>query len=122
MTLTTRKMSDKHEDWLADLLEGRKAKGSGNQWHNPADGRHNSRHQEFAFAWDGKSTLAKSASISLAMWEKIREQALPERPMVPVRFYRNERLDVALDLVVVDARDFAELLEAANAHYATGGQ
>lgn len=122
MTLTTRKMSDKHEDFLADILGGRKSKGSGNQWHNPADGRHNSHHQMFAFAWDGKSTLAKSASISLTMWEKIREQALPERPMVPLRFYRNESLSVALDLIVVDARDFAELLDAANAYYAKGEQ
>lgn len=114
MPFTTRKMSDAHEDHLVEVLGGRKTKGSGNQWRDPADGRHSVHEQEFAFGWDGKSTLAKSLSISLAMWEKIREQASPLRPMIPLRFYRTERLAVSLDLVVISLEDFTELLEAAN--------
>lgn len=111
--LTTRKMSDAHEAWVADLLGGKTSPGSGNQWRAPADGRQSSHGRSWAFAWDCKSTLAKSASVSLSMWEKIKEQASPQRPMVPLRFYDNEKLEVALDIVVLDARDFAEILEAA---------
>ena len=116
MALTTRKMSDAHEDWVVDLLGGRKSKNSGSQWHAQADGRQSSYENAYAFSWDCKGTLAKSASVSLAMWEKIRRQASPERPMVPLRFYANEKLDVLLDLVVVDAHDFAEILADANAY------
>lgn len=113
--LTTRKMSDAHETWLSSLLEGRMTKGSGNQWHNPMDGRHSSMHQHYAFAWDGKSTLGKSIGVSLNMWEKAREQASPEMPLLPLRFYATERLDVALDLVVLKATTFADILADANA-------
>lgn len=118
MSLTTRKMSDAHEDWLVGVLGGRKTKGSGNQWHNPMDGRHSSMHQHYAFAWDGKATLAKSTSVSLAMWEKAREQASPEMPLLPLRFYANESLEVALDLVVLKATTFADLLDDANRYQA----
>ncbi len=114
MNTTTRKMSDAHEIWLSDLLQGRMTKGSGNQWHNPMDGRHSGRHQHYAFAWDGKSTFSKSASISLSMWEKAREQASPEEPLIPLRFYATERLEVALDLVALKADVFAEVLADAN--------
>jgi hypothetical protein len=106
-----RRMSDAHEIFLAALLKGRRAKGSGNQWHDPIDGRQNHRLEEWAFAWDGKSTLGKSVSVTREMWEKAREQAGAERPMLALRFYNNERLDVDHDLVVVDAYDFAEMQE-----------
>lgn len=117
MNITTRSMSDKHEDYLADLLDGRKAKGSGNQWQNPADGRQSSRHQEYAFAWDAKATLGKSISITRAMWEKISEQARPERPAVPMRWYDNESLKVGQDLIAVDLHDFAAMQEDANRYH-----
>lgn len=115
---TTRKMSDAHEDYLVDLLGGRKTKGSGNQWHNQMDGRHSSLTTHYAFAWDGKSTFAKSASISLTMWEKARQQAAGERTLLPIRFYANERLAVTLDLVALKAEDFAEILEDARRYLA----
>lgn len=114
MSPTTRKLSDAHEDWLVDLLGGRKTKGSGNQWHNQCDGRMSSRAHHYAFAWDGKATLGKSLSISKDTWAKVTEQALPERPLMPLRWYATERLDVALDLVVLSALDFAEILADAN--------
>jgi hypothetical protein len=111
-------MSNAHEDWLVALLGGRKTKGSGNQWHNPADGRMASKLVSYAFAWDGKSTLGKSIGVSREMWTKIVEQATPERPMLPLRFYDNERLEVGIDLVVLSAYDAAQLVEDANKYRA----
>jgi hypothetical protein len=105
-----RKMSDKHEAFLCSLFDGRPTKGSGNQWRDPTDGRNNHMTTRFAFAWDGKSTLGKSVGVSREMWGKVVEQAGAERPMLPLRFYDNERLDVGLDLVVVNAYDLSEML------------
>lgn len=112
--LTTRKMSDAHEDALVAVLGGRKAKGSGNQWHGQMDGRTSHRHVTYAFAWDGKSTLGKSVGVSREMWTKAIQQAAGERPMLPLRFYDNERLDVGLDLVVMSLADASSLIEDAN--------
>lgn len=114
MNITTRRMSDAHEEWLAALFGGRMNKGSGNQWHAPMDGRQSSRYQHYAFAWDGKATLSKSVSVSLDMWEKAREQAGAEMPLLPLRFYADERLRVTLDLVVVRAETFADVVRDAN--------
>ena len=110
---TTRDMSDRHEDFLVDLLGGRKTRGSGNQFANPMDGRHNRYDDAMAFAWDGKSTLGNSIGVTRAMWEKAQEQALGERPMIALRWYLNERLTDAIDLIAIDANDFAELLDLA---------
>jgi hypothetical protein len=109
-----KKMGDAHEAFLCSLFEGRQARGSGNQWRNPMDGRTSRKHLRFAFAWDGKSTLGKSLSIPLTMIAKAREQAGGERPMIGLRWYKNEGLEVARDWVAVDAHDMAEVLEAAN--------
>lgn len=105
-----KKMGDKHEAFLAEIFQGSIARGSGNQWANPMDGRRNRMTDEFAFAWDGKSTLAGSISITGPMWEKAKEQAGGERPMLGLRWYANERLDVVRDLVVVSAYDMSEVL------------
>lgn len=113
-----KKMGDAHEEFLVDLLDGRQSQGSGNQWTNPMDGRTNRMTEGYAFAWDGKSTLGQSIGVSLKMWEKAREQAGGERPMLGLRFYATERLQVTRDLVVVDAHDMAEVLEAANKYEA----
>jgi len=109
----TRKMSEKHERFLASFLGGRKTRGSGNQFANQMDGRHDRYAQEFAFTWDGKATLGKSIGVSRQMWGKAEEQAHGERPMLGLRFYDNERLDVGLDLVVLSVADFDELLTRA---------
>lgn len=108
------KMSRLHEIFLAKVLGGRKSRGSGNQWHDAADGRNNHLIEEFAFAWDGKATLGKSISITREMWEKIKEQAGGERPMLALRFYGNERCDeIDADLAVVSMDDFTEILSRA---------
>lgn len=117
MTRTTRDMSDAHEDYLVALLGGRKTKGSGNQWQNPSDGRQRGIDQAWSFSWDGKSTFAQSASITLPMWGKIREQARPDHPAIPLRFYANENLEVAADLIAVELSTFAALEEDANAYH-----
>lgn len=110
----SKKMGEVHERFLVNLFGGRKTKASGAVWNDQMDGRHSRRDQEFAFAWDGKSTLGKSIGVSRAMWEKAREQAAGERPMLALRWYENERLDVGEDLVVLGAHDFAEMLEKVN--------
>lgn len=110
---TTRAMSDKHEEHLIDVLGGVPSPGSGNQAAKPLDGRHSRMTEKFAFAWDAKSTLADSISVSRNTWDKIVRDAHGERPLMPIRFYDTQRLDVGLDLVVLDLNDFVELLEAA---------
>lgn len=109
----TRDMSAAHESFLVSLLGGRKMANSGASWRNPADVR-TSQDDYYRFAADGKSTYAKSLSLSLEMIHKIREQAHGLRPMIPIRFYKSERLDVAADWIAVDAYDFSAVLEAAN--------
>ncbi len=104
-----------HELHVVSLLGGRKTKASGSQWNDQMDGRHNRMALRFAWAWDCKATLSKSLSVSRTMWAKAVQQAGAERPLLPLRFYGNERLDVVLDLVVLSLDDFTELLEAANA-------
>lgn len=112
---TTRDMSDRHETYLADLLDGRTTRGSGNQWHDQTDGKHTLYEQMYAFAWDGKATMAKSISVSLKMWEKLVEQARPHLPALPLRFYQDARArKVTEDLIVIRLQDFADLLHDAN--------
>jgi hypothetical protein len=107
-------MSDKHETDLVNLIGGRRTRASGAIWTDQADGRHDPQEMEYAFAWDGKSTFGGSIGISRKMWEKLCEHVHGARPAIPLRFYDNQRLDLGLDLVVLDLDDFAELLEAAN--------
>jgi hypothetical protein len=106
---TTREMSDRHERFLADLLDGQMSKGSGNQFNNPMDGRNN-RNQAHALAWDGKSTFAGSVAVSREMWAKAVVQSHDQIPMLALRFYNNYTLEPVRDLVVLDAHDFAEIL------------
>ena len=111
---TTRDMSDRHEMHLVARLGGRRTAGSGNQFNNPMDGRHNRYETEFAFAWDGKSTLGKSIGVSQEMWEKAQEQALGERPALALRWYHDERLTSFTDLMAISLDDFEEMLARAN--------
>jgi hypothetical protein len=113
-------MSDAHEIFLADLLDGRRAVGSGNQFNDQMDGRNRRYATRYALAWDGKATLSGSVSVSRAMWAKAVEQSHGETPMLALRFYDTERLAVGRDLVVLDAHDFAEILAAARAHAQAG--
>ncbi|GAA1978948.1 hypothetical protein [Kitasatospora viridis] len=112
--MLNQKMGNGHEQHVADRLGMRRSRGSGNQWRDPIDARHNRLDTEYAFAADAKSTLAKSLSVSLAMWHKAVEQAGGERPMLALRFYTDRTLaDVHADLAVSLLDDFADLLGAA---------
>ena len=106
------RMGDKHEEWLAEVLGGRRTPASGSQFRNPMDGRHNRYIDTFAFAWDGKSTRSNSISVTRAMLNKAKEQADTERPMIALRFYDDDRLRSFEDWIVVRADDFLELLES----------
>lgn len=108
-----KRMGDAHETRLAEVLGMRQTRGSGNQWRDQMDAKHDHTECTFAFAVDGKSTLAKSISVTRAMWEKAGEQASGERPMLALRFYNNASLEVHADLAVCDLLDFAEMREDA---------
>lgn len=114
-SLTTRKMSDRHEDDIASILDGTKTRGSGSTWHDKADGHQRTSEGHYRFAWDGKSTLGKSIGVSVEMWKKIKEQSGMLEPAIPLRFYADERLTkVYADLIVVDVEVFAEMQRDAN--------
>ncbi len=106
-----RRMSEAHEAHLAEVLNGVRSRGSGNQAANPADGRQDHHLNNIAFSWDCKSTLGKSLSIKLSDWEKIKDQSHGERPMLPIRMYMDDRLMKWVDLVVLDLADLEELLD-----------
>ena len=114
MTLDRKEMGDRHEAWLAKMLGGRQTRGSGNQWRDPMDGRNNRYTQPFAWAWDGKSTMGKSISISREVLDKAVEQADGERPMIAIRFYEDERLRHYEDWILVREGDFFEMNAEAN--------
>lgn len=108
-------MAKRHEAHVAEVLGGRLTVGSGNQWRDQTDGKHVHGSREYAFAWDCKSTLGKSISVTLAAWRKLLEQADDYLPAMPLRLYADERLTMpAADLVVVDLDAFGEILEEAN--------
>jgi hypothetical protein len=107
-------MGDAHEADIAGWIAGSQTKGSGNQWHNQGDAKNNERKIPFPITADGKSTLAKSIGVSLFMWRKIVEQTFGQIPTLFLRFYRDESLRIVEeDLVVLRARDFMEILQAA---------
>lgn len=108
-----KRMGDRHEAHVAEVLGQRQTRGSGNQWRDQMDSKHDRTECVFAFANDGKSTLAKSISITRTMWAKAVEQAGGERPMLTLRFYDDASLKVYADLAVCDLLDFAEMREDA---------
>ena len=113
---TTRDLSDRHEEFIETLFGARRTRGSGNQFNDPADNRMSrGRHTPFAYAFEGKSTQRASMSLRLADWQKLVEQAHGLRPALAYRFYRDDNMLVpVLDLVTVEANDFAEILELAS--------
>lgn len=116
-SLTTRKMSDRHEDDLVTLLGGTKTRNSGAVWSDQADGHQTGLDQHWRFTWDGKSTLGESVGVSRKMLAKLREQCRGLEPMLPLRWYGNDRLTVVdEDWIAIEAETFAAVLEDANAY------
>lgn len=108
---TTRDMSNKHESFLQGLFGGRLTPGSGNGFANQMDVR-NDREEPLPLAIDGKSTFGKSVGVTLEMWEKAVEQAGDLTPVLALRWYaKDNTLTSKRDLVVMDAHDFAEMVE-----------
>lgn len=113
---STRKMSEAHEEYIARVLDGRRTRNSGAVWSDQMDVRNDVRDDAWAFAADGKSTFGESIGVSKAMWQKAVEQSNDLIPCLPLRFYDTYRLDVGLDLWVIDGNTFEALLEAARNH------
>ncbi len=103
-------MSDKHEADLAEWFGGRVTPGSGNQPANPMDVRQSRHHSSIAFAIEGKSTRAKSISVTREMLDKACEQSHGERPMIALRFYDDDRLKGHEDWCLITKDDMLELL------------
>jgi hypothetical protein len=108
--MSTRDMSDPHERFLAELIGGYVTPGSGSHPANQADTRGDARRQPYAFALDGKSTKHKSITIRLADWNKIWDQSHDELPGLGLRFYLDDSLKHTVDLIVLDANTFAQIL------------
>lgn len=115
MAIDRMKMADKHEARVAEVLRGRRTKGSGSQWTDQGDGRNDHTEELFAFGWDCKATLAKSHTVTTEMLDKLEEQAQGERPALPLRWYADETLKKSRDWILVRLDDLAELTEAARA-------
>lgn len=108
------RMSRKHEAAMAAHYGVQMSPGSGNQFNRPMDGRTSRHDRRYAFAWDGKASLAKTMSIGREMWAKAVEQARNERPSLSLQFYDGERLGEGPLLRVVDEEDFRALEADAN--------
>lgn len=114
---TTRDLSDKHEAWLAELLDGRLTLGSGSTFVDQMDGKNDRHTQHYALAWDGKATQSRSVGVSREMWAKAVEQSHGLTPALALRFYGpGYGLTPELDLIAVEANDFAALLADARAY------
>ena len=108
-----RRMSDTHEEHMVEVYGGRMTPGSGNQWNRPTDGRTSHYDDEMAFARDGKSTRARSISIKREDLDKLVVQCQPERPMLPIRFYDDDRLRGFEDWVLFREEDTLEFMQRA---------
>lgn len=111
MTDLKRRMSDHHEEFLSEVFGARRTPGSGNGSANPMDVRQHRYDHSVAFAVDGKSTRAKSISVTRTMLDKAVEQAHGERPAIALRFYDDDRLKKYEDWAVVKMDDLIELME-----------
>lgn len=118
-SLTTRKMSIRHETDLAETLDGTRTKNSGAVWNDQSDGHQLASEGHWRFAWDGKSTLGKSIGITRDMLTKLREQCRGLEPLLPLRWYRDDRLtEVDEDWVALELETFAQMQRDANAYRA----
>lgn len=121
-SFTTSKMAQRHEEFVAQTLGGRQTRGSGNQWRDQTDGKHDDDSLVYRFAWDGKATLGASIGVSQQMWLKVEEQAEDRLPAIPLRFYADRRLTrVDQDLIVLRLSDFADILADAEAYHQQEG-
>lgn len=108
------RMADAHEADIAEWIGGVQHKASGSQWHRQMDASNGEKFVSFPLAADGKATLGKSISVSRDMWQKAVMQTFGKIPTLWLRFYKDESLrEVSTDLVVIERREFKEILDAA---------
>jgi hypothetical protein len=110
------RMAERHETDVAALfkpLGGYKSKGSGATERDKNDGR-TDHFGRWPFSWDCKATQGQSISVSRAMLAKLAQDAGGDRPVLPLRIYLNDQLDIAPggDLVAFTYTDAGEIIEA----------
>ncbi len=105
------RMADAHEADMAEVIDGRVQKGSGNQWHAQGDLKNGEHLVAYPITGDCKATLGKSISLSREMWNKITEQTYDQNPALFLRWYRDESLrQVDTDLAVTSVSLFRQVL------------
>lgn len=106
---TKKAKSIEQEEYVADLLGGRRTPSSGAAENDKGDIITPENLIE------AKYTENKSVSIKRVTWEKIHEEAWGRgrRPAMTLRF-RDEK---NLDLVVLSLNDYTELIELVRGHY-----
>jgi hypothetical protein len=112
---STTEMGRRHVEHVAEVLGIAPSAASGSKWQNPADGR--SAHDiPYPIAVECKSTRGKSLTETLDMIAKLREQALGENPVLPLRWYGTDDLSVVLEDWAAVPLDFlGEVLASARA-------
>jgi uncharacterized small protein (DUF1192 family) len=107
------KASELYDHFLDRVLGGDKAHHSGPHFDNPTNSSESGQEAEFVFAWYAAATRGDSISVSTAMWEKAREWAWGDRPMVALRFYDSETIATCptLDLAVVSLLSLTEMVD-----------
>jgi uncharacterized small protein (DUF1192 family) len=104
--------SELYEEFLDRVLGGAKATHSGPHFANPTNGGQ-SHEADFVFAWSAAATRGNSITVSKAMWEKAREWAWGDRPLVALRFYDSETIGTCprLDLAVISLLSLTEMVD-----------
>ena len=110
---STTEMGERHVAYAGEVLGTRASAASGSKWQDPADGR--SAHDiPYPIAIEGKSTRGKGITVTLDMLAKLREQALGEHPVLPLRWYGTDDLTVVTeDWAAVPLEFLGELLGSA---------
>lgn len=116
MTVNKTLMSQLHEKFAAEVIDGTRSKASGAVWTHPADGRASRMTHEFGWANECKATLGKEITLTRLIVEKGIDQAGGERILFWLRWYEDESLQrVTYDLVSMEVENFRELLETITA-------
>jgi hypothetical protein len=107
-------MAVRHERDIAELFApfgGHVSKASGATDSAKNDGR-TDHFGRWAFSWDCKATQGQSIAVSRALLNKLRKDATGDSPVLPLRFYANDQLDISWDLVAFQLEDVRAMFEA----------
>lgn len=108
------RLSRKHEEDICAIFGGHQSKSSGNQWHDPADGR-TSEYSGFPFAWDCKCIMPDTKGLRITRDDltKITTQAHGRLPLFPIRMYSDYAGGVEHDWAAIRVPDLRDILELA---------